>query len=74
MYFVQSEFLILIFYDVSKSTGKVKVRKSDDKARPSQKPARTDSICSQIHTVTITSLPVWQEVGKQKNFYCVIKD
>lgn len=67
--------LLLIFSDVSKQlTGEEsQTKKFDVKPRPSQKPTGIDGICSQIHTVTITTMPVWHEVRKQGNLDNLLK-
>ena len=67
-------FLLLIFSDVSKQlTGEESQTKKFDVKPRSQKPTGIDGICSQIHTVTITTMPVWHEVRKQRNLDNLLK-
>lgn len=67
-------FLLLIFSDVSKQlTGEESQTKKFDVKPRSQKPTGIDGVCSQIHTVTITTMPVWHEVRKQRNLDNLLK-
>ena len=67
-------FLLLIFSDVSKQlTGEESQTKKFDVKPRSQKPTGIDGVCSQIHPVTITTMPVWHEVRKQRNLDNLLK-
>ena len=67
-------FLLLIFSDVSKQlTGEESQTKKFDVKPRSQKPTGIDGVCSQIHPVTITTMPVWHELRKQRNLDNLLK-